>query len=152
MSTPPCTSYSLALKTTNYAEQFMEQMSAYERREHYTLTTPYEANKERSLTLWAPPNTSPFDVIDSIRSQYNDPVDTLVLGVQKDTRVISTVKINIVATTDSAAQYLATTGIKIGQQRLYPRPPPPAQRGYLPYFPVGSHQGRSGTSCKRKRN
>ena len=51
------------------------------------------------------------------------------VGVERDTRVRSTTKINIATTTETATGYLS----KMGQQRLYPkqtRPrPPPTKRG-----------------------
>ena len=62
--------------------------------------------------------------------------------MERDTRVRSTAKINIITTTDPAANHLLTNGIRIGTKILYPRStrprPPPTRRGYLPNFPVAA--------------
>ena len=102
----------------------------------------YESNKARSITLWAPIDVTPATVIEAIQSRISGSVEGLVLGVERDTRVRSTAKINIITTTDEAAQYLQHNGIRIGTKVLYPRPtrprPLPTRRGYLPNFPVAA--------------
>ena len=138
-------SYSPNSTSSNYVNKYSEQWDSVEMGVDPTRSTPantYEVNKERSLTLWAPANTSPTDVIEAIQSMFPQPVDKLVLGVERDTRVRTTAKINIVTTTEMASSYLQKMGIKIGQQRMHPKPtrsrPPPSKRGYLSNFPVAA--------------
>ena len=138
-------SYSPNNTTPNYLNKYSGQWDSVEMGVDPTRCNQdntYQANKERSLTLWAPATTSPTDVIEAMQSMFPEPVDKLVLGVERDTRVRTTAKINIIATTEISSSYLQKMGLKIGEQRLYPKPtrprPPPSKRGYLPNFPVAA--------------
>ena len=96
-------SYSPNNTTPNYLNKYSGQWDSVEMGVDPTRCNQentYEANKERSLTLWAPANTSPTDVIKAMQSMFPEPVDKLVLGVERDTRVRTTAKINIITTTE----------------------------------------------------
>ena len=154
------TSYANALQATSsrydYLKQFSPLWNAYEqgidpkRTQHNTLDRMdqgrdvYENNKARSITLWASIETTSATVIEAVQSRLSEPVANVVLEVERDTRVRSTAKINIITTTDAAANHLLTNGIRIGTRTIYPRTtrprPPPTRRGYLPNFPVAANE------------
>ena len=120
------------------------------------LANAYENNKARSITLWAPIDTTSATVIEAIQSRLSEPVAKVVLGVERDTRVRSTAKINIITTTDAAANHLLTNGIRIGTKILYPRttrPRPSPNKERLPtQLLCRGHRGSFGRGSGGERN
>ena len=81
--------------------------------------------------------------IEALQNVFHSSTNKLVVGIERDSRVKSIAKINIVLANDIACDQLTTNGMVINNQRFYPkrsRPrPPPSRRGYLPNFPVAAN-------------
>ena len=142
----PSLSYSSAV-TSNYIEDMSKKWIDLERgvTTMETSVNDYQENMERSLTLWAPVETSPTQIVEALQSQLRAPIDQLVVGIEKDSRVKSISKINIVCANEIACDQLKTNGIIVNNKRYYPKPsrprPPPSRRAYLPNFPVAASEG-----------
>ena len=141
--TPPIASYA-SMVTSPYIQNLQDRFSNLEKGMAMdTSTSQFQENLDRSLTVWAPLGTTVTQTIVALQGQFKESTNQLVLGIERDSRVKSISKINIVLANDIACHHLTTNGMVINGQRLYPkasRPrPPPSRRAYLPNFPVAAN-------------
>jgi len=107
-----------------------------------TPTTRYKNNVSRTLTIWPREDCTATQIIHSVgRSLDMNPKDCLV-GVERDTRVKSKNKFNLVFTSDQALEAVKYRGVCINGVTYHPRVPrerpPPRKRCFLPNFPVAA--------------
>jgi len=107
-----------------------------------TPNTRYKNNVNRTLTIWPRDNCTATQLIQHVsRSLDMDPADCLV-GVERDTRVKTKNKFNLVLTSDQVYDAVKYHGIQINGTTYHPRAPrqrpPPRKRCFLPNFPVAA--------------
>ena len=104
----------------------------------------YNDNMRRSLTVWAPLDTTVPQMIEALQKIFGDTTNQQVIAIERDSRVRSISKINIILSTEIACEHLSSQGILLKEKRFYPKPtrprPPPSNRGYLPNFPVAANK------------
>ena len=92
------------------------------------------------LNLFIPSTLGNDEVLQALYETFEQDLEDILLGIQKDTRVQSVSKIFIVLKEQSYFDHLLKLGILIHGKRYFPRTPqprpPPSIRGYIPNFPV----------------
>ena len=86
-----------------------------------TSTSQFQENLNRSLTVWAPLGTTVAQTIEALQGQFKEATNQLVVGIEKDSRVKSISKINIVLANDIACYHLTKNGMVINGKTLYPK-------------------------------
>ena len=138
-------SYSSAV-TSQYYEDLNNKFDNLERGviPMETNVDNYNDNMRRSLTVWAPLDTTVPQMIEALQKIFGDNTDQQVIGIERDSRVRSISIINIILSTEIACEHLSSQGILLKEKRFYPKPtrprPPPSNRGYLPNFPVAANK------------
>ena len=71
----------------------------------------YNDNMRRSITVWAPLDTTVPQMIEALQRIFGDTTNQQVIAIKGDSRVRSISKINIILSTEIACEHLSSQGI-----------------------------------------